>query len=104
MIPSSVENVLEKGSEEVRYSNEQLTHTIADDGFGFAAQDINIDYYASSIGLSGMVSLLLSTSKLSVIFLKSDEVEDIMLQVSNFATSTKFDGGGCEKLPLEKNI
>ena len=78
MIPSSIENIREKGSEEVPYPNEQSTHT-NEGGFGFAAQAKNIDCYASSIGLSNMISLLLSTSELLVIFLKSDEVKDIML-------------------------
>lgn len=79
MIPSSVENVHEKGSEEVPYSNEQSTHTIGDDGFGFVAQAKNIDYYASLIGLSGMVSLCVSTLGLLEIFHELDQVEDIML-------------------------
>jgi len=78
MIPSLVENIREKGSKEVPYSNESSTHIIDKDGFGFSAQARNINSYGSSIGLSGMISLLLSTSKLSIIFLKSDEVEDIM--------------------------
>ena len=79
MIPSSVENVLEKGSEEIPYSNEQSTHTISDNGFGFSVQAKNIDCYASSIGLSGMVSLDISTLELKEIFHELDEVEDIML-------------------------
>ena len=49
-----------------------------------------------------MISLLLSTSKLLVIFLKSDELEDIMLQVSTFSTSAKFDGGGSEKVAIRE--
>ena len=56
----------------------------------------------SAIGLSSMISKLLSTSKLLVIFLKSDEVEDIILHVSTFANSAKFDGGGIEKVPIRE--
>ena len=88
--------------EEVPYSNERSTHTIKEDGFGFAMQARNIYCYEISIGLSGMISLLLSTSKILVIFLKSDEVEDIMLQVSTFATSAKFDGDDSEKVPIRE--
>ena len=102
MIPSSVENIREKGSTEVPYSNEKSTHTIGKDGFGFATQARKIDCYTSSMGLSGMISLLLSTLGLLVIFLKSDEVEDMMLQVSNFITSAMFDGDGSEKVPIRE--
>lgn len=102
MIPSSVENMGEKGSEEVPYYNERSTYTIDENGFGFTTQDRKIDFYARSIGLSGVISLLLSTSKLLVILLRSDKVEDIMLQVSNFSTFAKFDGVGSEKVPIRE--
>ena len=49
-----------------------------------------------------MIPLLLSTSELLVVFLKSDEVEDIMFQLSIFATSTKFDDGGSEKVLIRE--
>ena len=102
MIPSSIENVREKGSEEVPYSNEQSTHTIGDDGLGFFVQAKNIDCYASSMGLSVMVSLRISTSKLLEIFYELDEVEDIMLQVSTFVNSDICDGDGGEKVPIRE--
>lgn len=44
------------------------------------------------MGLSDMVSLCISTSELLEIFHESDEVEDIMLQVSTFANSIICDG------------
>ena len=102
MIPSSVENVREKGSEEVPYSNEQSTHTMSDNGFGFSVQAKNIDCYASSIGLSGMDSLHILTLELLEIFHESDEVEDIMLQVSTFATSSIYDGDSSEKVTIRE--
>jgi len=95
-IPSSIENIHEKGSEEVPYSNEWSTHTIGESGFGFAAQARKIDCYASSMQISGITLVLLSTSELLVILLKSDDVEEIMLQVSTLATSAKSDGDGSE--------
>jgi len=102
VIPSLLEKVCEKGLEEVPYSNERSTNTIDEDEFGFAAQAKNIDCYANSIGLSSMISLLLATSELLVIFLKSDEVEDIKSQVSTFCTYAKFDGGGSGKVPIRE--
>ena len=102
MVPSSIENVREKGSEEVPYSNEQSTHTIGDDGFRFYMQAKKIDCYASLTGLTGMVSLCISTSILLEIFHESDEVEDIMLQVSTFVTSAICDGDTSEKVLIRE--
>ena len=79
MIPSSVECIHEKGSKEVPYSNERSTHTIGESGFGFATQARKIDCYVTSMGLSGITSVLLSTLELLVILLKSDKVEEITL-------------------------
>lgn len=102
MIPSSVENVREKGSEEVQYSNKQSTHTIGDNGFGFAAQAKKIDCYASSMGFIDMISLLILSLELLGIFHEKDEVEDIMLQASMFATSTIWDGDNNKKVPIRE--
>lgn len=49
-----------------------------------------------------MVSLRISTSELLEIFHESDEVDDIMLQVSTFATSDVCDGDGSEKVPIRE--
>ena len=59
MIPSSVENVREKGLEEVPYSNEQSTHTIGDDGFGFVAQAKKIDCYVFWLATTPLLILIL---------------------------------------------
>jgi len=48
MIPSSVENICEKGLEEVPNSNERSTHTIDKNGFGLFAQAKKIDFYVLS--------------------------------------------------------
>ena len=44
----------------------------------------------------------LTTSKSLGIFLKLDEVEDIMLQVSIFAISADVAGDGNEKVPIRE--
>ena len=49
-----------------------------------------------------MVSLHISTSELLEIFHESDEVEDIMLQVSTFATSAICDYDISEKVPIRE--
>lgn len=49
-----------------------------------------------------MVSLRISTSELLEIFHDSNEVEDIMLQVSNFATSVVYDSDGSEKVSIRE--
>ena len=54
------------------------------------------------MGLNDIMSILLYASTLLVILLKSDEVEEIMLQVSNLSTSTKSDGDGRVKLPIRE--
>lgn len=50
MIPSSVECIHEKGSEEVPYSNDLSTHAIVEFRLGFAAQTQNIDCYVDFDG------------------------------------------------------
>jgi len=52
------------------------------------------------MGLSGMVSLHISSLELLEIFHELYEVEDIMLQVSTFTTSAICDGDGSEKVPI----
>lgn len=54
------------------------------------------------MGIIGITSILLSTSGLSVILLKSNEVEEIMLQVSTLSTSSKLDGDGNIKVPISE--
>jgi len=54
------------------------------------------------MGLSGMISLCISSSKLLEIFHESDDVEDIMLQVSTFSTSSIYDGDGSEKVSIRE--
>lgn len=54
------------------------------------------------MGLSSITSVLLSSLELLVILLKSEEVEEIMLQVSTLATSTKSDGDGSVKVPIRE--
>lgn len=54
------------------------------------------------MGLSGMVSVCISSSELLEIFHESNEVGDIMLQVSNFATSYICDGDGNQKVPIRE--
>ena len=61
-----------------------------------------INFYASSMGLSGITLVLLSTSESLVILLKSDEVEEIMLQVSTRVTSAKSDGDNSVKVPIRE--
>jgi len=100
MIPSSVECIREKGSEEVPYSNNLSTHTIVECGYGFAAQTQKIGCYDDSMAFKNITSILLSTSTLLVILLKSDELEEIMLQVSTLPTSTKSDCDGRVKVPI----
>ena len=102
MILSSIECIREKGSQEVTYSNDLSTHTNVECRFGFAAQARKIDCYDNSMGLNNITSILLSTSTWLVILLKSDEVEEIMLQVSTLATSAKSDGDGRVKVPIRE--
>jgi len=56
----------------------------------------------SSIGLRGMVLLCISTPELLEVFHESDEVENIMLHVSTFGTSTVCEGDDCEKVPIRE--
>ena len=54
------------------------------------------------MGLSGMVSLCISSLELLGIFHELDEVEDIMLQVSTFATFAIFYGDNNEKVLIRE--
>ena len=73
-----------------------------DDDFRFATQAMQIDCYASSIGLGNRNSSNVTTSESPVIFLKPNGVEDIMQQVSMLVISVDIVGSGNEKVPIRE--